>query len=86
MKRALIGSVAVAVVAFATPALAQPVVKDPGYCAQFYPDAICQNPERGNPYTEGGYWESGNAMVPSYTTQSTEADGPRYHGGPKDND
>jgi hypothetical protein len=57
MKRALIGAVAVA--AFATPALAQAVIEDPGYCAQFYPDANCQNLGPGNPYTEGGYWGAG---------------------------
>ncbi len=54
MKRALIGAVAVAVAAFATPALAQAVIEDPGYCAQFYPDANCQNLGPGNPYTDGG--------------------------------
>ena len=43
MKLALIGAAAVAAAAFATPALAQAVIEDPGYCAQFYPDANCQN-------------------------------------------
>jgi opacity protein-like surface antigen len=84
MKRALIGAVAVA--AFATPALAQAVVEDPGYCAQFYPDANCQNLGPGNPYTDGGYWQGGNAMAPGYAMQSVEPDAPRYHGGPKSND
>jgi hypothetical protein len=70
MKRALIGAVAVAVAAFATPALAQSVIQDPGYI----------------PYTEGGYWGNGNAMALGYATQSAESDGPRYHGGPKVND
>ena len=28
---------------FVTPASAQAVVEDPGYCAQFYPNANCQN-------------------------------------------
>ena len=61
MKRALIGAVAVAVAAFATPALAQSVI-------------------------EGGYWGNGNAIAPAYATQSTDSDGPHYHGGPKVND
>src|SRR4051812_21140461 len=39
MKLALIGAAAVAATAFATPVLAQAVVEDPGYCAQFYPNA-----------------------------------------------
>jgi hypothetical protein len=68
MKFALIGAVAVATTAFVTPALAQAVISDPGYCAQFYPDANCQNLGPGNPYTDGGYyrdnnWQNGNAMI-----------------------
>jgi hypothetical protein len=60
MKFALIGAAAVAAAAFATPALAQAVISDPGYCAQFYPNANCQNLGAGNPYTNGGYWRDGN--------------------------
>ena len=37
-----------------TPALAQQVISEPGYCAFFYPNANCQNKGPGNPYT-GGY-------------------------------
>ena len=85
MKLALIGAAAVAAAAFATPALAQAVIEDPGYCAQFYPSANCQNLGPGNPYTDGGYWQNENAMMPGYA-QSAEADDHRYHGGPKDND
>jgi hypothetical protein len=86
MKRALIGAVAVAVAAFATPALAQAVIEDPGYCAQFYPGANCQNLGPGNAYTEGGYWGSGNAMAPDHGTHRVEHGAYRYHGGPKFND
>jgi hypothetical protein len=84
MKLALIGAAAVAAAAFATPALAQAVV-DPGYCAQSYPSANCQNMGPGNPYTDGGYWQNENAMMPGYT-QSAEPDEYQYHGGPKYND
>jgi hypothetical protein len=63
MKFALIGVAAVTATAFATPALAQAVIEDPGYCAQFYPNANCQNLGPGNPYTNGGYWQNGNASV-----------------------
>jgi hypothetical protein len=67
MKYALIGAAAVAAAAFATPALAQAVIEDPGYCAQFYPNANCQNLGAGNPYTNGGYWandwRNGNASM-----------------------
>ena len=55
MKCALIGAAALAAAAFATPALAQAVISDPGYCAQFYPNANCQNLGPGNPYTDSGY-------------------------------
>ena len=37
-----------------TPALAQQVISEPGYCAFFYPNANCQNKGPGNPYT-GSY-------------------------------
>jgi hypothetical protein len=85
MKLALIGAAAVAAAAaFATPALAQAVIKDPGYCAQFYPSANCQNLGPGNPYTDGGYWQNGNATT--LGAQSAEPDDYRYHGGPKYND
>jgi hypothetical protein len=72
MKFALIGAAAIAAAAFATPALAQAVISNPGYCAQFYPNANCQNLGAGNPYTDGGYfrdnsWRNGNAMMPHYS-------------------
>jgi hypothetical protein len=67
MKFALIGTAAFAAAAFATPALAQQVITDPGYCAQFYPNANCNNLGAGNPYTDGGYWRNdwrnGNASM-----------------------
>ena len=68
MKLALIGAAAlVAAAASVTPALAQAVISDPGYCAQFYPNANCQNLGAGNPYTDGGYWRNdwrnGNASM-----------------------
>lgn len=59
MKFALIGAAALVGAAFVTPALAQPVIEDPGYCAQFYPNANCENLGPGNPYTNGGYFRRG---------------------------
>jgi hypothetical protein len=59
MKFALIGA-ALVTAAFVTPALAQAVIEDPGYCAQFYPNANCQNLGPGNPYTDGGDYRSGS--------------------------
>ena len=51
-KLGFIGAAAVALSsALASPAMAQQVISDPGYCAQFYPNANCQNKGPGNPYT-----------------------------------
>jgi hypothetical protein len=56
-KPRLLGAAAAIVLssALAGPVMAQPVVTNPGKCAQFYPDANCQNLGPGNPYTNGGY-------------------------------
>ncbi len=54
-RLAMLGAAAfVAASALATPAMAQEVIYNPGYCAQFYPNANCQNKGPGNPYT-GSY-------------------------------
>jgi hypothetical protein len=46
--------------AIASPASAQQVISEPGYCAFFYPNANCQNKGPGNPYTGStGYWQQG---------------------------
>jgi hypothetical protein len=49
-----LGAVVVLSTAIAAPAPAQQVISEPGYCAQFYPNANCQNKGPGNPYT-GSY-------------------------------
>lgn len=87
MKLALIGAGFAAAAAFATPALAQAVIEDPGYCAQFYPNANCENLGPGNPYTDGGYYrdrQNMSARMPDHARQLAEPDA--YHGGPKSND
>ena len=65
MKAALLGAALVAT-ALASPAAAQEVIYNPGYCAQFYPNANCQNKGPGNPYT-GSYrragWHNGYAWA-----------------------
>jgi hypothetical protein len=54
-KLKLFGAAAlVASAALASPVMAQQVITNPGRCAQFYPDANCQNLGPGNPYT-GNY-------------------------------
>jgi hypothetical protein len=67
MKFMLIGAAALAAAAFAAPALAQAVIDDPGACAQFYPNANCQNLGPGNPYTDGSSyrnnWQNGDVSL-----------------------
>ncbi len=46
MKFALIGAVAVVAATYVTPALAQAVIDDPGYCANFYPNVIAKTWDR----------------------------------------
>lgn len=50
----LLGAAAILCATLAAPALAQEVIADPGYCAQFYPNANCSDLGPGNPYT-GSY-------------------------------
>lgn len=57
----LFAAVAVLSTAIATPALAQAVISEPGYCAFFYPYANCQNKGPGNPYTDPNYRRTGSA-------------------------
>ncbi len=56
-KYAMLGAALLAA-AFVTPVSAQAVVEDPGYCAQFYPNANCQNYGPGNPLYPGYYANS----------------------------
>lgn len=64
-KLRLLGAAVVLSTALATPALAQQVISNPGYCAQFYPNANCQNKGPGNPYT-GSSYQRGAAYHDSY--------------------
>ena len=50
-KFALLGALALVSATAATPVTAQEVIYNPGYCAQFYPNANCQNKGPNNPYT-----------------------------------
>ena len=65
MKRLIIAAI-LATAALAAPAAAQEVIYNPGWCAQFYPNANCQNKGPGNPYT-GSYrrgWHNAYAAMP----------------------
>jgi hypothetical protein len=50
-KLRLLGAAVILSSALASPVMAQQAISNPGYCAQFYPDANCQNKGPGNPYT-----------------------------------
>jgi opacity protein-like surface antigen len=59
MTRFALFGAALLATALASPALAQAVVEDPGYCAQYYPNANCQNYGPGNPLYPGNGWSQG---------------------------
>jgi hypothetical protein len=52
------------------PAMAQQVISEPGYCAQFYPYANCQNKGPNNPYT-GDYQRNLAAQQGMYAGDQT---------------
>ena len=52
---AVMGAALIAAAAFTGQAHAQAVVEDPGYCAQYYPNANCTNYGPGNPLYQGYY-------------------------------
>ena len=65
MRTLRILGAAAALCAVGAPAMAQQVISEPGYCAQFYPNANCQNKGPGNPYTGGyqRYIDQGDGML-----------------------
>jgi hypothetical protein len=68
-KWTLVGAAMLAA-SLASPALAQAVVEDPGWCAQFYPNANCQNYGPGNPIYSGQGSYQGSYQA-SYQGQHT---------------
>jgi len=76
MKFALFGVAAVTAIGLVTPVKAQEVIYNPGYCAQFYPNANCQNLGPGNPYTDGGYGYRQNDWQNSHASMQPQ---PRAH-------
>ena len=54
-KSKILAAAAILASALASPAMAQEVIYNPGYCAQFYPNANCQNRGPGSPYYGGSY-------------------------------
>ena len=54
-RSGILAAAAILASALASPAMAQQVIYNPGYCAQFYPSANCQNRGPGSPYYGGSY-------------------------------
>ena len=52
-RTGIFGAAVLLAASFASPSMAQEVVYNPGYCAQYYPNANCQNKGPGNPYYAG---------------------------------
>ena len=50
-KFTLVDASAILGISHGTSVMAQQVISEPGYCAQFYPNANCQNEGPNNPYT-----------------------------------
>src|SRR5258708_37638443 len=70
----LLSAAAIVAAAIASPALAQQVIYEPGYCAFFYPNANCQNDGPGNPFTgANGYYQRGTAPGMYATTAGSSA-------------
>jgi hypothetical protein len=62
MSRYRLVGAAIALAVMTTPAMAQQVISEPGYCAFFYPNANCQNKGPGNPYTDPRRFNQGYGM------------------------
>jgi hypothetical protein len=71
-KFGLLGAAAILSAGFATPLMAQAVLDYPAACAQFYPDANCDNLGPGNPYT-GGYQPGAGDLVNSYAMEEQDS-------------
>ncbi len=52
--------------------MAQAVIDYPAACAQFYPDANCDNLGPGNPYT-GGYQPAADDMTNSFAMEEQDS-------------
>lgn len=70
----LLGAVAVLSSLSAIPVLAQAVIQEPGYCAQFYPNANCENKGPGNPY---GHYQQPAAQRNDWSSGETVGLAPR---------
>ena len=79
MKSAIVGA-AIFASALAGPAKAQEVITNPGKCAQYYPNANCQNLGPGNPYT-GSYQRHAYPYGAAFNSYNRWDDDRRYRSG-----
>jgi hypothetical protein len=63
-KPSILAAAAILASALASPAMAQEVIYNPGYCAQFYPNANCQNRGPGSPYYGGSTYDGSYQRQP----------------------
>jgi hypothetical protein len=76
---ALLGAAAILFISLATSVRAQQVISEPGYCAQFYPNANCQNKGPNNPYT--GDYQHRILRSNSYASNGVCAQGGAFYRG-----
>jgi hypothetical protein len=62
-----------------TPESAQQAMSEPAYCAQFYPNANCQNKGPGNPYTDPNYQRYGGPSLGQWPSGETVGIAPKRH-------
>jgi hypothetical protein len=78
-KFRILGATAILASALASPAMAQEVVTSPGKCAQYYPNANCQNYGAGNPY-RGAYQRRAYRHNGTWNDSYNRWNGDRYTG------
>ena len=78
MSRLKLYAAAIFASGVASPVLAQAVISEPGYCAQFYPSANCQNKGPGNPYTDPNWRTWAYGQVPNATVGVVRKRTPRH--------
>ena len=79
MKLALISAAFIAAASLASPASAQEVIPNPGWCAQFYPNANCQNYGPGNPYRGPDTYQSRGGRGYGSNARMLRAHSMRHH-------
>jgi hypothetical protein len=79
MTRHALTSAVLLTAALTAPATAQQVISEPGYCAQFYPNANCQNKGPGNPYTDPNFHRNDGAIPDARALTIQPRRSPHHH-------